>query len=291
MFCSKCGANNADGVAFCNSCGAPLPVQPEAPVQPATPVQPAAPVQPQKPKNNKGLIIGIVAGVVALIAIIAVICFFVFRDKDDNDSDDKSNKTKVEDTVKDDENSKNSDKNNDKNSDKNSNKNNDNNDNTNGGNSVTVDPKHDSKVVGKWKMVMEEDLGNGDVLQMVAYMEFKADGTCKGYFNENELRKSMTDALYSSMSSELGGSYTNAEIDQLLAESGQPSVAEMVDEFIAEFAEEGFEFEGYWETDNGTIVSWEADQTKDEEVPSNYTVSADGKTLEIEDVGILMERV
>lgn len=277
MFCSKCGANNADEAKFCIKCGASLtapvqiaaPVQPATPVQPVTPVQPAAPVQPampvppQNPKKNKtGLIIGIVAGVVALIAIISVIVFFAFKDKNEG-KDDESSKTKVEDTIKTD------DKTNYTN---------------NNGETQTdpVDTKHDSKVVGKWKSVISEDIGDGNMLEMVGYFDFNADGTCKVYFNPDEVEKSMTDALYSSLKSSLGGLYTNEEIDELLAQSGEISIAEMVDGFMQEF-NENFDMDGYWETENGMMYDWDKTENKEDEEPDKYTVSADGKTMTITD--------
>ena len=99
MFCQNCGTQNADGVKFCNNCGAPLqsvpqettvlnqpPVQPAQQYAPSTPAQPFAPVLPvpQNPKNNKklGLIIGGVVGAVAIIVAVVLIVVFAGKGKD-----------------------------------------------------------------------------------------------------------------------------------------------------------------------------------------------------------------
>ncbi|MGN0539934.1 MAG: zinc-ribbon domain-containing protein [Candidatus Fimenecus sp.] len=93
MFCNNCGAQNPDTSAFCSGCGAPL----NNPQQTAQTFQNVSAIQPQKPKNNKGLIIGIVAGVVALIAIVGVVLAFVLGgDKDSGDT--KSDKNLTENT-------------------------------------------------------------------------------------------------------------------------------------------------------------------------------------------------
>jgi len=47
MFCSKCGANVAQGSAFCPNCGAPIPVA--APPAAATPAPPPPPATPPPP--------------------------------------------------------------------------------------------------------------------------------------------------------------------------------------------------------------------------------------------------
>lgn len=105
MYCTNCGAPNADDAAFCTSCGTPLKAQdtnqpqeqaPAAPPQAYTPPpqqayapppqQPYPPQQaypqqhpgyaypPQAPKKKKtGLIIGIVAGVVVIAIAIALV--------------------------------------------------------------------------------------------------------------------------------------------------------------------------------------------------------------------------
>lgn len=52
MFCSKCGAQNADGSPFCGNCGAPLAADAASPVQTANPVQPEIP--PVQPGFNAG---------------------------------------------------------------------------------------------------------------------------------------------------------------------------------------------------------------------------------------------
>lgn len=259
MFCSKCGTNNEDGVKFCIGCGASL----------TEPAQPAAPVQPQSPKKNKkGLIIGIVAGVVALIAVISVIVFFASKDKKEV-KDDESSKPRVEDTVKTD----NTDKNDETQTD-------------------SVDTKHDSRVVGKWKCVMSEDIGNGTVLEMVAYFDFTADGKCKTYFDSDEVEKSMAESLYAAFNKEIGGSYTKAQIDELLAQSGQNSVKEMVDSFMKEFNKD-METDGFWETENGMIYTWDKTQEKGDDEPDKYTVSEDGKTITVvedEDTSYTLEK-
>ena len=85
LFCSKCGAQNADGVSFCTNCGAALtPVQPQQPQQPQQtvyyaqpqpqPVYYAQPMAPAKKEVSKGrkiasLILGIFAFLFALAAL------------------------------------------------------------------------------------------------------------------------------------------------------------------------------------------------------------------------------
>ena len=52
MICKKCGANIADGNAFCTNCGAPLTA--EAPVQPPVNEAPAAAfTAPEDPAPKK----------------------------------------------------------------------------------------------------------------------------------------------------------------------------------------------------------------------------------------------
>jgi uncharacterized RDD family membrane protein YckC len=48
MFCSKCGANVPEGVAFCNACGQPVP---SASVVP--PIPPVSPAPPQTPVSSQ----------------------------------------------------------------------------------------------------------------------------------------------------------------------------------------------------------------------------------------------
>ena len=65
MFCPNCGAQNADNVAFCASCGANLGAQ--QPVYQA-PVQPVYQQPIQQPVPGKGMgITGMVLGIVALV--------------------------------------------------------------------------------------------------------------------------------------------------------------------------------------------------------------------------------
>lgn len=73
MFCPNCGAQNADNVAFCASCGANMGAQQpvyQAPVQPMyqAPVQPVyqQPIQQSVPGKGMG-ITGMVLGIVALV--------------------------------------------------------------------------------------------------------------------------------------------------------------------------------------------------------------------------------
>ena len=89
MFCVNCGTNSAEGTKFCSVCGTPLeseektayappgyaPVE-QTPVQPQTPVYyaPVAPA-PQKPKNNTGLIVGIIVSVLVIIGAAVAILF------------------------------------------------------------------------------------------------------------------------------------------------------------------------------------------------------------------------
>ena len=99
-FCMNCGAQIADGVAFCNTCGTaqnPAQIKPQG-----TPVQPSAGMQfhqqpdvrtqntqqPQSPGGGKrtGLIIGLVCGSIALVAGIVVVLVLLFRGNDSSES-------------------------------------------------------------------------------------------------------------------------------------------------------------------------------------------------------------
>ncbi len=99
MFCNKCGKQLADGVVFCDGCGAaveqaPVAAQPAQPVQPASYAQPAqyaAPAQyaqptqatqyatpvPPAPKKKTGLIVGLACGGAALVVAIVLLIVFL----------------------------------------------------------------------------------------------------------------------------------------------------------------------------------------------------------------------
>ncbi len=51
MFCSSCGAPNADGASFCSKCGAPLGQAPMAPIQAPQSAYAAPPVPATSRKN------------------------------------------------------------------------------------------------------------------------------------------------------------------------------------------------------------------------------------------------
>lgn len=94
MFCNKCGKQNPDGAAFCNTCGNPMPVKHPATQQPVAqqpvvqppvmqqPVvqKPAAPVQEKPVKEKKpldkklllALIAGIVCGALVMFLVLNV---------------------------------------------------------------------------------------------------------------------------------------------------------------------------------------------------------------------------
>ena len=95
MFCPKCGTNNADGAAFCVSCGAPLQQAPQG--QPQQPQQngynyqqpqqngygwqqPAAPQPPKKNKKTMAIVISIAA--VLVVAAIVVVLVLTLGGKD-----------------------------------------------------------------------------------------------------------------------------------------------------------------------------------------------------------------
>lgn len=99
MFCSNCGTNNADGMAYCSCCGAPMnaqsaPQQPYAPTQPygaaPTPYYPApAPTyeQPAKGLSIASLVLGIVSlFIAAYIAGTLAIVFSCMAKKKGNTS-------------------------------------------------------------------------------------------------------------------------------------------------------------------------------------------------------------
>ena len=99
MFCTKCGANNPDGAAFCSGCGAPLKnatesatpkPQPQPQSQPQSQPQPQ-PAMPKKHSSVGAIVLSIVltAAVVAALAVGAY--FFLLRD--DNESSGNSSGT------------------------------------------------------------------------------------------------------------------------------------------------------------------------------------------------------
>ncbi len=115
MFCQNCGTQNADGVKFCNNCGAPLQAATEETtvlnqpsVQPAQQYAPVSP-GPQKPKSSKktGLIIGGVAGAIVLIVAVVLIVVFAGKGKDNKpanaDNESKTSVSEVQNTKKQDE--------------------------------------------------------------------------------------------------------------------------------------------------------------------------------------------
>jgi hypothetical protein len=99
MFCQKCGAENKDGAAFCNSCGAalvPIPVQSTTESKPqndltAPKIQPqearvepvSEPVPAQDPgKRRKAVLWGVVIGGIVVVLIIGAV--FVWNNQDWN---------------------------------------------------------------------------------------------------------------------------------------------------------------------------------------------------------------
>ncbi|GEM_PF-3273945 len=78
MLCSNCGNDIPEGQSACPYCGAQMM---NGGVQPAyDPAQAYAPAQTYAPaqKSKKGLIIGLIAGLVAIVAVVLVLVFFVF---------------------------------------------------------------------------------------------------------------------------------------------------------------------------------------------------------------------
>ncbi len=90
LTCSHCGAENPDGMQFCQSCGSPLtptPVAPEPTIPAASPPPPATPEPPPAPAPVRravyqnapvhrlplGSLIGIVIGVLGLVAAIGIL--------------------------------------------------------------------------------------------------------------------------------------------------------------------------------------------------------------------------
>ena len=65
MYCKHCGANNPDGVKFCNSCGKPLEEGTSQVV-----IMQQASVQKEEtkqPKNTAALAFGIISGIFAIL--------------------------------------------------------------------------------------------------------------------------------------------------------------------------------------------------------------------------------
>lgn len=104
MFCSKCGANNADGAAFCSACGAQMKKTPDtAAPQPQLQPQPQFQHQPQpqpQPQPKKHSSVGAIVLSIVLTAIIvaglAVGAYFLFLrdgDKPSGGSSSESEKT------------------------------------------------------------------------------------------------------------------------------------------------------------------------------------------------------
>lgn len=118
MFCSKCGANNPDGAAFCSTCGARLageaqpvsqPTPQQAPIPQPAP-QPYNNFTPQK-KSNTGLIVAIAVAVVVVIGIVAAL--FILKPWDSGSSGGGGSKKDTEKTDTNDDNNDNNDENND----------------------------------------------------------------------------------------------------------------------------------------------------------------------------------
>jgi hypothetical protein len=73
MYCSKCGAQNADSAAFCQKCGASINQKEPAQVSPPMSTTPQYQVSPKKKKGlSAGAIVAIVLGSIILLAIIVV---------------------------------------------------------------------------------------------------------------------------------------------------------------------------------------------------------------------------
>ena len=80
MFCQKCGNQNAEGVKFCATCGAPLMDEPQAQPQPQyqQPQMPyQAPVIPGKGLGIASMVLGIISLVLFCVWYIAMPCAIV----------------------------------------------------------------------------------------------------------------------------------------------------------------------------------------------------------------------
>ncbi len=79
MFCAQCGQPNGDTSAFCANCGSPLkpsiPTQPQSSQIPVIPMQSQynSPVPPKK--TRKGLVLGLIAGVLLFFVAAALLVF------------------------------------------------------------------------------------------------------------------------------------------------------------------------------------------------------------------------
>ena len=80
MFCPNCGAQNADNVAFCASCGANMTAQ-QAPVQQPVYQQPVYQQQPAsvpgKGLGIAGMVLGIISLVLFCVTYISIPCAIV----------------------------------------------------------------------------------------------------------------------------------------------------------------------------------------------------------------------
>ncbi|MBQ7623948.1 MAG: zinc-ribbon domain-containing protein [Clostridia bacterium] len=74
MFCSKCGADNADGASFCKECGAALSEEKEKVFNmPILPPEALSGEPPVKKKSKAPAVILIIVGVIAAVFIIAAL--------------------------------------------------------------------------------------------------------------------------------------------------------------------------------------------------------------------------
>ena len=266
MFCTNCGTNNADGVKFCSGCGMPMnnseptPVQPQAPVYyaPVEPVAPMAPAPaPQKPKNNTGLIVGIIVGVLVIIGAVIAILFAT------GTFDTGSEKEKTEETGK-----KKQDKENKEEEDKDE----------EDVETSKGDETHDGRIIGTWTGYEKTEMEGYEVELDVTYT-FNEDGTYEMEYDYDQYAQAMKEVMLQMMYDQYG--YSEAEANKMFEKAYGMDVEGYAESAAEEFKTRQKSVTTYWETDGTNLKSTAKSKDTNVEVSSSleYTFSADGNTM------------
>lgn len=109
MFCTKCGANNPDGAAFCSGCGAPLKnatesatpkPQPKPQPQPKSQPQPQT-IMPKKHSSAGAIVLSIVLTAIIVAALAVGAYFFLLRDGNESSGNSSETENTTEAVTKD----------------------------------------------------------------------------------------------------------------------------------------------------------------------------------------------